>query len=154
MRTFLCDLNHFFWFAKKMCVIFFWENCWYKISKWNSFPKNVWHFFGCLCLVFAFYVFIFWTFFCFFTLFYALFKFFYFLRILLRFRIFQLFTHFFTFYAFVCFFGFINMMNLAESMHFRSMNRTLNRQMCTDCIQMLFYKCSFIQPFNFPQTNG
>lgn len=121
------------------------------------FQKNLWHFFGCLCLVFAFYVFNFSTFFvfhAFFTLFtlflsfFAFYEFYYFFAFFNFLRIFELFTPLFAF------FGLINMMNLAESMHFRSMNRILNRQMCTDCIQMLFYKCNFIQPFNFPQTNG
>lgn len=121
-------------FFSMKCVALFWlfVSCFFYVLNLSTF-------------------FVFHAFFTLFTLFlsfFAFYEFYYFFAFFNFLRIFELFTPLFAF------FGLINMMNLAESMHFRSMNRILNRQMCTDCIQMLFYKCSFIQPFNFPQTNG
>lgn len=162
--------SFFFWFAKKLCVIFLGRIVGTKFRNGILF-QEICGFFLTVC-VFAFYDFFFITFFCFlcsfllfslfthfsthfFTHFFTFYIFFLLFTFCFHFlHIFLLLTLLFIFWAFVCFFGFINMMNLAESMHFRSMNRILNRQMCTDCIQMLFYKCSFIQPFNFPQMNG
>lgn len=101
MRTFLCDLNHFFWFAKKMCVIFFGRIVGTKFRNEILFHEMCGTFLA-VCVLFLLLLFLFLNFFLFFTLLYALFKFFRFLRISLLFRIFQHFTHFFTFCAFVC----------------------------------------------------